>query len=154
MGESLRPRSLNSGMSRWANPRACRWILFPTVTLQAPSSRSLTGESFFRATFKRGTSYSHRRRGESEIGQQQRRAKVRDGGHGSIAGSEVAHGTGHPGEDITVRFGDFTAVDNVSITVDRGEVFGFLGPERFRQDRTLIKALCGLLKVSSSWAAF
>lgn len=31
-------------------------------------------------------------------------------------------------EDLTVRFGDFTAVDNLSFSVRRGEVFGFLGP--------------------------
>ncbi len=31
-------------------------------------------------------------------------------------------------EDLTVRFGDFTAVDGLSFSVRRGEVFGFLGP--------------------------
>ena len=31
-------------------------------------------------------------------------------------------------EDLTVRFGDFTAVDGISFGVRRGEVFGFLGP--------------------------
>ncbi len=30
--------------------------------------------------------------------------------------------------DLTVRFGDFTAVDGISFEVRRGEVFGFLGP--------------------------
>ena len=30
--------------------------------------------------------------------------------------------------DLTVRFGDFTAVDGVSFNVRRGEVFAFLGP--------------------------
>ena len=30
--------------------------------------------------------------------------------------------------DLTVRFGDFTAVDGISFGVRRGEVFGFLGP--------------------------
>ena len=51
-------------------------------------------------------------------------------------------------ENLTIRFGDLTAVDNVSFTVDRGEVFGFLGPNGSGKT-TLIKALCGLLKVSS-----
>ena len=31
-------------------------------------------------------------------------------------------------EGLTKRFGSFTAVDDVSFTVDRGEVLGFLGP--------------------------
>jgi ribosome-dependent ATPase len=29
--------------------------------------------------------------------------------------------------DLTCRFGDLTAVDNVSFSIDRGEIFGFLG---------------------------
>src|ERR1700730_8411362 len=28
--------------------------------------------------------------------------------------------------DLTCRFGDLTAVDNVSFSIDRGEIFGFL----------------------------
>ncbi len=51
-------------------------------------------------------------------------------------------------ENLTIRFGDFVAVDNVSLVVGRGEVFGFLGPNGSGKT-TLIKALCGLLKVSS-----
>ncbi len=31
-------------------------------------------------------------------------------------------------ESVTKRFGDFTAVDSVSFTVPRGEIFGLLGP--------------------------
>ncbi len=31
-------------------------------------------------------------------------------------------------EGLTVRFGDFTAVDNIGLTVRRGEIYGFLGP--------------------------
>ncbi len=31
-------------------------------------------------------------------------------------------------EGLTVRFGDFTAVDNIGLTVKRGEIYGFLGP--------------------------
>ena len=51
-------------------------------------------------------------------------------------------------ENLTIRFGDFTAVANVSFTVGRGEVFGFLGPNGSGKT-TIIKALCGLLKVSN-----
>jgi ABC-type multidrug transport system ATPase subunit len=31
-------------------------------------------------------------------------------------------------EDLTKRFGNFTAVDHVNFTVAQGELFGFLGP--------------------------
>ena len=31
-------------------------------------------------------------------------------------------------EGVTKRYGDVTAVDDLSFTVDRGEVVGFLGP--------------------------
>jgi ABC-2 type transport system ATP-binding protein len=51
-------------------------------------------------------------------------------------------------EDLTVRFGDFTAVDHVRFVVGKGEVFGFLGPNGSGKT-TIIKALCGLIKVTS-----
>ncbi|MDQ3009832.1 MAG: ABC transporter ATP-binding protein [Acidobacteriota bacterium] len=47
-------------------------------------------------------------------------------------------------KDLTIRFGNFTAVDRVSITVEEGEIFGFLGPNGSGKT-TLIKALCGLI---------
>src|SRR5499433_1386142 len=47
-------------------------------------------------------------------------------------------------QDLTVRFGNFTAVDRVNISVEEGEIFGFLGPNGSGKT-TLIKALCGLL---------
>jgi ABC-type multidrug transport system ATPase subunit len=31
-------------------------------------------------------------------------------------------------ENLTRRFGDFTAVDRINFTVHKGEVFGWLGP--------------------------
>ncbi|MBI5882053.1 MAG: ABC transporter ATP-binding protein [Elusimicrobia bacterium] len=46
--------------------------------------------------------------------------------------------------DLTVRFGDFTAVDRVSFSVSRGEVFGFLGANGAGKT-TAIRTLCGLL---------
>jgi ABC-2 type transport system ATP-binding protein len=49
---------------------------------------------------------------------------------------------------VTCRFGDFTAVDNVSLTVPAGEVFGFLGPNGAGKT-TLIRAMCALLKPAS-----
>jgi ABC-2 type transport system ATP-binding protein len=47
-------------------------------------------------------------------------------------------------QDLTIKFGDFTAVDRVSLFVEEGEIFGFLGPNGSGKT-TLIKALCGLL---------
>jgi ABC-2 type transport system ATP-binding protein len=44
----------------------------------------------------------------------------------------------------TVRFGAFTAVDRVDLTVGPGEVFGLLGPNGSGKT-TLIRALCGLI---------
>lgn len=46
--------------------------------------------------------------------------------------------------DITIRFGNFTAVNKVSLQVSRGEVFGLLGPNGSGKT-TLIRGLCGLL---------
>jgi ABC-2 type transport system ATP-binding protein len=49
---------------------------------------------------------------------------------------------------LTIRFGSFTAVNDVSFEVRQGEIFGFLGPNGSGKT-TIIKALCGLLKPSS-----
>jgi len=46
---------------------------------------------------------------------------------------------------VTCRFGDFTAVDRVSLTLYSGEVCGFLGPNGAGKT-TLIRAMCGLLQ--------
>ena len=47
--------------------------------------------------------------------------------------------------DLTKKFGDFTAVDNISFSVDKGEIFGFLGANGAGKTTT-IRMLCGLLK--------
>ena len=47
-------------------------------------------------------------------------------------------------ENLTKRFGDFTAVDNVSFSVERGEVLGYLGPNGSGKSTT-IRMLLGLL---------
>lgn len=52
---------------------------------------------------------------------------------------------------LTKVFGRFTAVDRVSFTVGRGEIFGFLGPNGAGKSTT-IRMLCGLLSSSSGTA--
>ena len=55
-------------------------------------------------------------------------------------------------ERLTRRFGAFTAVDQVSFEVGRGEVFGFLGPNGAGKTTT-IKMLTGLLQPTSGRGA-
>jgi ABC-2 type transport system ATP-binding protein len=50
--------------------------------------------------------------------------------------------------DLSKRFGDFVAVNGVSLDVKRGEVFGFLGPNGAGKSTT-IRMLCGILTPSS-----
>jgi len=45
---------------------------------------------------------------------------------------------------LTKKFKDFTAVDNIDLTIKKGEIFGFLGPNGAGKSTT-IKMLCGLL---------
>ena len=51
-------------------------------------------------------------------------------------------------KNLTKKFGDFTAVNNISFTVGRGRIFGFLGPNGAGKT-TSIKMLTTLLKPSS-----
>ena len=52
---------------------------------------------------------------------------------------------------LSKNFGSFTAVDNISFDVKRGEIFGFLGPNGAGKTTT-INMLCTLLKPSSGTA--
>jgi len=54
-------------------------------------------------------------------------------------------------QDLTRRFGDFTAVDRVSFDVGAGEIFGFLGPNGAGKTTT-IKMLTALLRPTSGMA--
>ena len=53
--------------------------------------------------------------------------------------------------DIRKRYGSFTAVDHVSFTVSRGEIFGLLGPNGAGKS-TIFRMLCGLLRPSGGQA--
>jgi len=53
--------------------------------------------------------------------------------------------------DLVKIFGDFTAVDRISLEAYPGEVFGFLGPNGAGKSTT-IRILCGLLKPTSGQA--
>ncbi|MET3649159.1 ribosome-dependent ATPase [Phyllobacterium ifriqiyense] len=54
-------------------------------------------------------------------------------------------------EHLTKRFGDFTAVDDVSFRIARGEIFGFLGSNGCGKTTTM-KILTGLLDASEGRA--
>ncbi len=53
--------------------------------------------------------------------------------------------------DLTMRFGDFVAVDHVSFRIQRGEIFGFLGSNGCGKSTTM-KMLTGLLPASDGQA--
>jgi ABC-2 type transport system ATP-binding protein len=54
-------------------------------------------------------------------------------------------------EKLCRKFGDFIAVDSLSFSIDRGEIFGFLGANGAGKT-TAIKMLTGLLAPTSGWA--
>ena len=51
-------------------------------------------------------------------------------------------------ENLTKKFGHFTAVDHISFEVNRGEIFGFLGANGAGKT-TAMRMLCGLSKPTS-----
>jgi ABC-2 type transport system ATP-binding protein len=53
--------------------------------------------------------------------------------------------------NLSRRFGEFIAVDQVSFSVEKGEIFGFLGSNGAGKSTT-IRMLCGLLKPSTGTA--
>lgn len=51
-------------------------------------------------------------------------------------------------KNLTKRFGDFTAVDNITFNVGKGEIFGFLGANGAGKT-TAMRMLCGLSRPTS-----
>ena len=51
-------------------------------------------------------------------------------------------------EHLTKKFGSFTAVDDINISIEEGQVYGFLGPNGSGKSTT-IRMLCGLLAPTS-----
>ena len=54
-------------------------------------------------------------------------------------------------ENLTMKFGDFTAVDHVSFSIEKGEIFGFLGSNGCGKTTTM-KMLTGLLSPTEGTA--
>src|SRR6267142_4065608 len=54
-------------------------------------------------------------------------------------------------QNLTKRFGTFTAVDHVTFSVEKGSIFGFLGPNGSGKS-TVIRMLCGILEPTSGAA--
>lgn len=54
-------------------------------------------------------------------------------------------------KNLTKKFGNFIATDNVSFDIKKGQIFGLLGPNGAGKSTTF-KMLCGLLKPSSGEA--
>ena len=53
-------------------------------------------------------------------------------------------------ENLTRKFGDLTAVDNVTLKVNQGEIFGFLGPNGAGKTTTVRMLCCLISKTSGS----
>ena len=101
---------------------------------------------------------------KSEIGRCHRVAHLESGRITSISNTKATvtigtelrpmNKTAKPGSpkcievhDLTRKFGDFIAVDNISFDVHEGEIFGFLGTNGAGKT-TAIRMLCGLLRPS------
>lgn len=69
----------------------------------------------------------------------------------SVSASAVEHelsGNAVELHHLTRRFGDFIAVNSISLTVPKGQIFGFLGPNGAGKSTT-IRMLCGILEPTS-----
>ena len=100
--------------------------------------------------------------GKRDPGMESLGSKVVEGRReGSGLGPDVPDAIRDPGlpdavrvEELTRKFGDFTAVDRVTFEVSQGQIFGFLGPNGAGKTTT-IRMLIGLLPPTSGegWVA-
>jgi ABC-2 type transport system ATP-binding protein len=71
------------------------------------------------------------------------------GGQSKLAEATRLHADANPhvieAHGLTKRFGDFTAAQDITFDIKRGEIFGLLGPNGAGKSTTF-KMLCGLLK--------
>ena len=65
-----------------------------------------------------------------------------------IPARERSEGIAIEAHELTMRFGDFVAVDRVNFRIERGEIFGFLGSNGCGKSTTM-KMLTGLLPASA-----
>ncbi len=82
------------------------------------------------------------------------RPEAKAGGYRNLVLPPFTRHDGKPAieaEGLTMRFGDFTAVDDVTIRIEQGEIFGFLGSNGCGKTTTM-KMLTGLLQPSSGSA--
>jgi len=83
--------------------------------------------------------------------------KEKTRGHAAVVIPPLPEGDGTAADiaiearELTMRFGDFVAVDHVSFRIRRGEIFGFLGSNGCGKSTTM-KMLTGLLPASEGQA--
>jgi ABC-2 type transport system ATP-binding protein len=56
-------------------------------------------------------------------------------------------------KELTKKFGDFTAVDNISLAIYEGEIYGLLGPNGAGKSTT-INIISGLLSADKGCIEF
>ena len=81
-------------------------------------------------------------------------AAIENKSNGALSTNDAAEGNDPAisARGLVRKFGNFTAVNGVSFTVKRGEIFGFLGPNGSGKT-TVIKMLTGLLPLSGGEAS-
>src|ERR1700678_1013613 len=76
-------------------------------------------------------------------------AKVKTNGNSAVISAEPSYAI--QVQNIVKKYGDFTAVDDVSFNVEQGEIFGLLGPNGAGKS-TLIRMMTTLLPITGGHA--